>query len=159
MNIQVPYEVGAGPAVLGINNNGQIAGFRLQIAPTSPGILSDGAGNVLPNSIARQGANATIFLTGAGDVATLRTAFAPTLSTPPASQPRPLQPVSVTVGGVQAFVQSGGLAPGLIGTVQVNFIVPPSLPAVVQPVVVTVGGVSSPPVNFDGPGSLGARRR
>ena len=112
MNIQVPYEVGAGPAVLGINNNSQIAGFRLQIAPTSPGILSDGAGNVLPNSIARQGANATIFLTGAGDVPTLRTAFAPSLSTPPASQPRPLQPVSVTVGGVQAFVQSGGLAPG-----------------------------------------------
>jgi len=105
VNIQVPYEVGAGPAVLGINNNGQIAGFRLQIAPTSPGILSDGAGNVLPNSIARQGANATIFLTGAGDVPTLRTAFAPSLSTTPASQPRPLQPVSVTVGGVQAFVQ------------------------------------------------------
>jgi uncharacterized protein (TIGR03437 family) len=66
-----------------------------------------------------------------------------TFTTSPASQPRPVQPVSVTVGGVTAFVQYGVVAPGLIGTVQVNFIVPPSVPAGVQPVVVTIGGVSS----------------
>ncbi len=149
LNIQVPYAAGAGPAVLGINNNGQIAGYSFQIAPTAPGILSDAMGSVFPDSSARQGAYATVFLTGAGEVAwALKTAYVPSLNDPPADQPRPIQPVSVTVAGVPALIQYGGLAPGLIGTVQVNFIVPPSVPTGVEPVVVTVGGVSSPPVNL-----------
>ena len=36
LNIQIPYEAGAGPAVLGITNNGQVAGFEFQIAPSAP---------------------------------------------------------------------------------------------------------------------------
>jgi len=149
VNIQIPYEVGAGPAILGINNNGQIAGFPFTIAPTAPGILSDEMGFAAPNSSARQGGYGTVFLTGAGEVSpALKTGFAPLITTAPASQPKPVQPVSVTVGGVPAFVQYGGLAPGLIGTTQVNFLVPPTVSPGVQPVVVTVGGVSSPPVNL-----------
>src|SRR6185295_7130065 len=81
VNIQVPYEVGAGTAVLGINNNGQIAGIRLQIAPAAPGILSDATGNIVPTSSARQGGYGTIFFTGAGEVSpALKTAFAPSLA-------------------------------------------------------------------------------
>jgi uncharacterized protein (TIGR03437 family) len=149
LNIQVPYAAGAGQAVLGINNNGQIAGFQFQTTPTSPGILTDSMGRVFPNSSVRQGAYATIFLTGMGEVSpALKTAVAPSLTVSPASQPRPIQPVSVTVGGVTAFVQYGGLAPGLIGTGQVNFIVPPTVSPGVQSVVVTVGGVSSPPADL-----------
>ena len=149
LNVQVPYEVGAGPGILGINNNGEIAAIPLQMAPTAPGILADAAGAVFSNPSAKQGEYATILLTGAGEVSpALKTAFAPSLTVSPASQPRPVQPLSVTVGGVPAFVQYGGLAPGLIGTVQVTFIVPPNVPAGVQPVVVTGGGVSSPPVNL-----------
>ena len=141
--------MGAGPGILGINNNGEIAAIPLQIAPTAPGILPDAAGSVFPNASAQPGGYATIFLTGAGEVSpALKTAFAPSLTASPASQPRPVQPLSVTVGGVPAFVQYGGLAPGLIGTAQVNFIVPLTVPAGVAPVVVTVGGVSSPPVNL-----------
>ena len=149
LNIQVPYAVGAGPGVVGINNNGQIAGFPIQIAPTAPGIFSDALGNAAPNASAQPGATATIFLTGAGEVSpALKTAFAPSPLIPPASQPKPLQPVSVTVGNVPAFVLLEGLATGLIGTAEVDFIVPPTVPAGVQPVVVTIGGVSSPPVNL-----------
>ena len=55
-------------------------------------------------------------------------------------------PLPVTVGGVPALLQFAGLAPGNIGTMQVNFYVPASLSGA-QPVVVTVGGASSPPVN------------
>ncbi|HEY2842313.1 MAG TPA: peptidase S8, partial [Bryobacteraceae bacterium] len=149
LNIQIPYSAGAGPAVLGINNNGQIAGYAFQIAPTAPGILADAVGNISPNSSALQGASASLFLTGAGEVSpALKTAFAPSAATAPASQPKPIQPVSITIGGVQAFVQYGSLAPGLIGTARVDFIVPSSVPAGVQPVVVTMGGVKSPPVNL-----------
>lgn len=149
LNVQVPYEVGAGTAVLGINNNGQIAGFQFQLTPTAPGILTDAAGNVSPASNLRPGGVGTIYITGIGEVSPhLKTGYAASPTTSPASQPKPLQPISVTIGGVQAFLQYGGLAPGLIGTAQVNFIVPTSVPAGVQPVVVTVGGVSSLPVNL-----------
>ena len=149
VNIQVPYAVGAGPAVLGINNNGQIAGFQIQVAPTSPGVVSDAMGNLFPNGSAQQGASATLFVTGVGEVSpAVKTAYAPSATTSAANQVRPVQGISLTVGGVPAFVQSGSLAPGLIGTAQVNFIVPPSVAAGVQPVVVTVGGVASSPVNL-----------
>jgi uncharacterized protein (TIGR03437 family) len=149
VNIQIPYEVGSGPAVLGINNNGQIAGTQFQMAPSAPGIFADAQANILPSSTASQGGYATVFLTGAGEVSPARlTGRAESLTAFPVNLPKPVLPVSVTVGGVQAFVQFVGLGPGKIGTTQVNFIVPPSVPTGVQPVVVTVGGISSPPVNL-----------
>ena len=152
LTIQVPYEVGAGPAVLGVNNNGQIAGYQIQIAASSPGIFADSSGNVLPSSTVAQGGLTTLYLTGAGDVTpALKTAYEgpPVTSVTPASTlPKPVLPLSVTVGGVPAFVQFAGIPPGLIGTIQVNLIVPASVPVGSQPVVVTVGGVSSPAVNL-----------
>jgi uncharacterized protein (TIGR03437 family) len=148
LNIQIPYAVGAGPAVLGVNNNGHIAGLQFHLAPSSPGIFTDGNGNIAVTSTAQQGGSATIYVTGAGEVSpALKTAYAVPL-TATSNLPKPLLPISVTVGGVPAFVQFAAIGPGEIGTVQVNFIVPPSVPAGVQPVVVTVGGVSSPPVNL-----------
>jgi uncharacterized protein (TIGR03437 family) len=148
LNIQIPYEVGSGPAVLSINNNGQIAGFLFQMAATAPGIFADANGNLAPNDSVQQGANGTFYLTGAGEVATLlldgRT---PSAATPPANLPKPSQPLSVTVGGTPVFVRSYGLAPGQFGVMVVNFVVPASVPTGRQPVVVTVGGASSPPVN------------
>ena len=67
LNIQVPYAAGAGPAALGINNNGQIAGFQFQIAPSSPGIFADANGNLAPNPIAEQGGYVTLYATGTGE--------------------------------------------------------------------------------------------
>jgi uncharacterized protein (TIGR03437 family) len=143
VNIQIPYEVGAGPAVLGISNNGQVAGFQFQVAPSAPAIYTDGSGNLAGNVSVKAGGIATLYLNGAGDVTpTLLTAnFAP-----PSPVIAPVMPLSVTVGGVPALLQFAGLAPGNIGATQVNFYVPASLSGP-QPVVVTVGGASSPPVN------------
>jgi len=56
--------------------------------------------------------------------------------------------VSVTVGGIQAFVRFVGITPGVAGVTQLNFTVPDSVPPGTQPVVVSVGGVNSPPVNL-----------
>jgi uncharacterized protein (TIGR03437 family) len=149
INLQIPYEAGAGPAVLGINNNGQIAGFAFQIAPAAPSVFADASGNILPNAVVQQGGTTTLYLTGAGDVSPLIfTGQAPPSGSAAADLPTPLLPLSVTVGGVPAFVQFAGIPGGLIGTVQVNFTVPATVPAGTQPVVVTVGGNASPPVNL-----------
>ena len=58
--------------------------------------------------------------------------------------PKPMLPVSVTVGGVKAQVIYAGEAPTLVsGVLQVNAIVPPTLSTGNQPVVLTVGSAQS----------------
>jgi uncharacterized protein (TIGR03437 family) len=149
LNIQVPYEAGAGPAVLGVNNNGQIAGFEFQMSPSSPGIFADANGNLVPSSAVSQGGITTLYVTGTGDVSpALKTAYSPSSTTAPPNLPMPLLPLSVTVGGVPAFVEYAAISAGLIGTTQINILVPSSVPLGTQPVVVTVGGVASAPVNI-----------
>jgi uncharacterized protein (TIGR03437 family) len=144
VNIQIPYEAGAGPAVLGIDNNGQIAGFQFQISASAPGIFADTDGYLSPTPAVRRSGTTTLLLAGAGEVSNLiRTAYSPSS----AATYKPLLPLSVTVGGTPAFLQAVGLTPGQFGVTQVKFTLPSSVAPGVQPVVVTVGGVSSPPVN------------
>jgi uncharacterized protein (TIGR03437 family) len=144
VDIQIPYEVGAGPAVLGIDNNGQIAGFQFQISASAPGIFADAGGYLVPTPAVPRGGTTTLLLAGAGEVAgQIQTAYSPSS----AGTYSPLLPLSVTVGGEPVFLQTVGLNPGQVGVTQVKFTLPASVPAGVQPVVVTVGGVSSPPVN------------
>jgi uncharacterized protein (TIGR03437 family) len=149
VNIQIPYEAGAGPAVLGVNNNGAIAGFQFQIAPSSPAILSDSSGNVAGITSVSPGGTTTIYVVGVGEVSpALKSGFSPSPLTPVASDPKPVLPLSVTVGGTPAFVQYVGVAPGLIGLAQVNITLPASVSTGTQPVVATVGGISSQAVNL-----------
>jgi uncharacterized protein (TIGR03437 family) len=149
LNIQVPYSAGAGPAVLGINNNGQVAGFSFQMSPASPGIYADANGNLVPIPVVKAGTALALYVTGTGDVTpALKTAYSPAAGTALANLPAPLLPLSVTVGGQPAFVEFAGITPGLIGVTQVNILVPSSTPLGNQPVVVTVGGAASAPVNI-----------
>lgn len=148
INFQVPFEVGAGPAVLGINNNGQVGGFSFTIAPASPGIVTVN-GATAPSATAKQGGYATVYVTGTGDTnVQVPSGQAVAKNTPVSFLPMPLLPVTVTVGGVSAFVQFAGATPGVVGLTQINFAVPNSVAAGVQPVVVTVGGVASAPANI-----------
>ncbi len=145
LNVQVPYAAGAGPAVLSIKNNGQAAGFLFQLAASAPGIFTDAAGGVIPQSAVKAGAVATVYVTGAGEVTpTLNTGYSATAN----NQYKAVQPVSVTVGGVPAFVQLAALAINQVGVLQLDFIVPRSIASGAQPVVVTVGRASSPPANL-----------
>jgi uncharacterized protein (TIGR03437 family) len=149
LNIQVPYEAGSGPGVVGINNHGQIAGFPVQITASAPAIVTDAAGSVYPTSTVAQGQTAVLYMTGDGDVTQgLPTGATPAKGTAAGSLPRPRLPVTVTVGGVQAFLQFIGIVPGTVGVTQVNFTVPASVPPGVQPVRVTVGSVISPAANI-----------
>lgn len=147
LNIQIPYEVGAGPAVLGVNVNGAVAYHDFTVTPAAPGIFGSG-GALVPVSQARPGDTLSLFMTGEGDVAP----FFGTNSTPPPTTPldqlpKPALPISVSVGGKQAAIQFIGIPSGLIVT-QINFTVPPGTPPGLQPVTVTVNGVASPPVNL-----------
>ena len=145
LNVQVPYAAGAGPAVLSINNHGQVAGFLFALAPSAPGIFTDAAGVLVPQSAVKAGAVAMAYVTGAGEVTpTLNTGYSATAN----NQYKAVQPVSITVGGVPAFIQLAALAVNLVGVLQVDFIVPQSTAPGTQPVVVTVGKFSSPPVNL-----------
>jgi uncharacterized protein (TIGR03437 family) len=144
INLQIPYEVGAGPAVLGITNNGQTAGYLFQVAPTAPAIYTDGGGNLAGNPTVAAGGIATLYLNGAGEMNALIKTGVVAPNTPEIS---PANPLTVTVGGVPALVQWNGLGPGTIGTTQVNFYIPAGAKPGPQPVVVTVNGVASPPVN------------
>ncbi len=148
INLQIPYETSAGPAVLGINNNGQVSAFNLQISPTAPGFFALD-GNLVPFSSAAPGQTIFGFITGDGDVTpTLATGATPAAGTSLARLPVSRLPLTVMVGGEPATVVFNGIVNGLIGVTQVNFTVPADLKPGVQPVVVSVGGVPGTPVNL-----------
>jgi uncharacterized protein (TIGR03437 family) len=142
VNVQVPYETGTGLAILGVNNNGQVASFPFTVAPSAPGVFTAPDGSLLPSATARQGQNAVAFITGDGDTTTfLITGASPPSGTTISNLPRTRLPVTVTVGGLPATVTFAGTPIGLVGISQVNFGVPAAAPLGMQPVVITVGGV------------------
>jgi uncharacterized protein (TIGR03437 family) len=148
INIQMPYRAGAGPAVLTVNNNGQIAGFQFQISPSAPALYLDATGSAIGSPTVVQGGTIAIYLNGAGDITPATKSGYPSSSSSVSGSPKPLLPLSVTVGGQQAFLTFVGIPAGLIGTMQVNFTLPLSVPPGVQDVVVTIGGASSPPAKL-----------
>ena len=85
-------------------------------------------------------------MNGAGDTSPyLATGFSPPAPTNGSTPTTPILPLSVTVSGVPAFVESAVIAPGFFGVTEVTIQLPANLPAGDQPVVVTVNGVSSAP--------------
>jgi uncharacterized protein (TIGR03437 family) len=71
--------------------------------------------------------------------------------------PKPVAPVTATIGGVPATVVFAGEAPNdVAGVMQVNVTVPANLPTGALPLVLTVGAASSQPgvTIAVGPGSL-----
>jgi uncharacterized protein (TIGR03437 family) len=144
INVQVPYETGIGPAILGVNNNGEVASFPFVVAAAAPGLFTAADGSLVPSATAQQGQTAVAYITGDGDTTTfLITGESPATGTAISKLPRPKLPVTVTVGGVAATVAFVGIPPGLVGVTQLNFVVPTTVPAGVQPVVVSVGGINT----------------
>lgn len=149
LNIQIPYQVGAGAAVLGVNNNGQLASSIFTVSPTAPGVFADASRALVPTSSGRRGDILILFLTGEGEVTPpLATGTSPFFATPLGLLPQPGLPLGVTVGGVAATVVFAGIPPGLAGVTQVNFVIPNGVLPGIQPLVVTVGGVPSAAANL-----------
>lgn len=156
LNIQVPYETSAGPAVLAVNNNGQIAAFPFTVVASAPGLYPSAIDNStgLPVASAAAGQVLLLFMTGEGDVTpSLATGATPSSAiTNPAKLPHARLPVSVTIGGVPAPASSllfAGVPNGVAGLTQIDLTVPANAPTGPQPVVVTVGAAASPPITLN----------
>jgi uncharacterized protein (TIGR03437 family) len=144
LNIQIPYETPAGTAVLGVNNNGRVAAYEFPVDAAARGIFfNPNDGSVVPQPAATRGGSLFFYVTGEGDVSPpIPTGVPPAAGTPVDQLPKPLLPVSVTIGGVPATIVFIG-NPFLVGLTQINVTVPQNAPLGKQPVVVTVGGVAS----------------
>jgi uncharacterized protein (TIGR03437 family) len=149
LDIQVPYEVTAGPATLIVTSLGQIAYFNFAIGAAAPGIFAGTDGFLVPYATGKVGDTLPMFLTGQGAVSpSVATGAAPSSSTPLSQLPAPMLPVTVTVGGITANPTFIGIPPGLVGVLQINFTIPQNVPPGPQPVVVTIGGVLSASVTL-----------
>jgi uncharacterized protein (TIGR03437 family) len=147
INAQAPYTL-AGKTSVNVQVNYRNAAVNstvLSVAAAAPGVFptainQDGSYNSMGNP-ALSGSYLTIYATGEGltDGANL-TGW-------PAAAPyaHPLQPVRVTVSGVAAEIAWAGCAPGLVGILQINWILPgPYLPSGGAPLELWVGSFAAP---------------
>lgn len=161
INAVVPYEVAtlSNATVAVMNNSTTSATFEVNITPTAPAIFSEGSNGSGQGAILNQnssvnsaqnpaapGSVIAIYATGEGQTIPAGVTGAVTPSTG-TSFPKPVLPVTVTIGNQPATVLYAGEAPGLVsGVLQVNAMIPAGLGAGNQPVVLSIGGVMSPNV-------------
>jgi uncharacterized protein (TIGR03437 family) len=158
INAIVPYSVaGRESTLLQVARDGRtVAELRVDVARSAPAIFALGASGTGQAAILNDDSSVNSHLNPAlrGSIAVLYGTGAGQLDPPGIDGevvgeplPKPVLPVSVWVGGLEAEIQYAGAAPGLIsGVLQVNFRVPvgaPAGPAV--PVSLTVGAAASPP--------------
>jgi len=152
VNLQIPYEIQPGPgATLEVGNPYTYANINFTVSSAAPGIFSYGDTSPVRSPIgsgsARAGQDVAIYVNGVGHVSV----DPDDGSTPLAnSNPSPLLPVSITVGGIAvakpyAYI---GIPNWSVGVTQINFTIPGGVGTGPQPVVVTVGGVPSLPANI-----------
>jgi uncharacterized protein (TIGR03437 family) len=148
VTVQVPYTVaGNGTTQVTALYQGQTVGAAtVSVASAAPGVFpevlnQDGTANSASNPAA-QGSTVVLYATGDGwrngDNTTGLPAAAPYAS--------PVQPVVLTIGGAVASLAFSGAAPGQVGVLQVNAVVPNALPSGQNLVVLSVGTASSPAV-------------
>ncbi|MEO8595815.1 MAG: IPT/TIG domain-containing protein [Candidatus Solibacter sp.] len=152
VNAQVPYETKPGTVKLAVQaGSGNSAPVDIQVAATGPGVFSPLQSNHVlalnladatlnsAQSPAKVGQYVTAYLTGQGAV----NPAAPTGDVAP-SDPLslPVAAVQVKIGGKLATLQFAGLAPGFVGLMQMNILIP-DVPAGELPFEVSVGGVSA----------------
>jgi uncharacterized protein (TIGR03437 family) len=151
INVQVPYTVsGNGTTHMEVFYQGRSVGtLDLTVAANSPAVFStivqqDGTFNSQTNP-APHGTFLTFYATGDG------IEYGPDLAGLPAAAPYPypVLPVTVTLAGMAAQVTYAASAPGLVGILQVNLLVPGSyVPSGAVPLILMVGTVQAPPVTL-----------
>lgn len=149
VNLQIPYETQPGDATLIVSNGLRTATLALRVVNAAPGIFAGGDGFTVPFASGARGQTYSLFITGEGQVApSLATGSPPALTTPVASLPRPVLPVTMTIGGVDTPILFAGIPYFLVGVTQINFTVPATAPLGKQQVIVTVGDAASVAANF-----------
>jgi uncharacterized protein (TIGR03437 family) len=156
INAGVPYEVsGQSSVTMVVNNNGTVSEATLSVVPTNPAIFSstqtgNGQGAILnqdgtvnsANDPAAPGSVVSIYATGEGQLDPPGVTGSVTTTVPPF--PKPVAPVSLTIGGQTAQIEYAGEAPGLVsGVLQVNAVIPAGTASGNQRVILTVGNNSN----------------
>lgn len=154
IDAQVPFEAQPGAAVLVVEVNGAPSAQAVfTLLPTAPGVLTsplsnhalaqnypDGSLNS-PQNPTGAGGTVTLYLTGQG---ALDQPVPTGAAAPDTPFSMPLAPVQVTVGGQPAQVLFAGLAPGLVGILQINLTIP-QVAGGAQTLGVTIGDVPADP--------------
>ena len=144
LNVQIPYEVTAGTAILRVNNNGRSISANFNVASVAPAIFTFNGSAPVPFATAARGQLITLYITGAGPVTpVVATGSAPAANTLIANLPTPATKPVVTVGGASAAVDFAGIPAWWAGVVQINYTVPANAPLGAQPVVVSIGAFHS----------------
>jgi uncharacterized protein (TIGR03437 family) len=153
----VPYSVaGQATTQMVVNYRGLASTpLKLNVAPSAPGLFSannsgTGNGSILnqdttvnsPSNAAARGSIIVLYGTGEGQTNPPGVDGRIALS----EYPKPVLPVKVTIGGVDATpgITYAGAAPTLVaGVFQIDVTVPMNVPAGAVPVVVSIGSASS----------------
>ena len=148
VNAQAPYTIaGQSTTHVEVKYQQQTVGEAdLTVAASAPAIFptvlnADGTLNGVSNAAA-QGSIFTFYATGEG------LTNGPNVTGQAAAAPyaQPVLPVSLTINGAAATLLYAGEAPGLIGMLQIDAVIPAGTPTGASNAVVTVGAVASPPV-------------
>jgi uncharacterized protein (TIGR03437 family) len=150
----VPYEIaGQTTTQVVVSYNGvKSAPVAVPLTTTAPGLFTSAATGTGQGAILKSdytvnsasnpaGPGDVILLFGTGEGQTSPAGVDGLIAN--SVYPKPLGPVTVTIGGIDANVLYSGAAPGLVaGVLQINAVVPAGLQGT-QAVVVTIGGKSS----------------
>jgi uncharacterized protein (TIGR03437 family) len=149
INAQVPYEIAGGTTTdVQVLYQGALVGkATVTVAPSAPALATvaanqDGTINGQTNPAGR-GTWMTFYATGAGLTDRGNVDGAPDV----APYPHPLLPVSLSIAGITADLLYAGSAPGLIGVMQIDAVVPGGFVAPgQQSAILTVGTIASPAI-------------
>jgi uncharacterized protein (TIGR03437 family) len=151
INVQVPYTVAGSQSThveviyQGVSVNTMDVPVAAAAPALFPAVLNPDGSLNSASAPAPPGSILTFFATGEG------LTNGPNVAGQPAAAPypRPTQPVTLSIAGVQAEILYSGSAPGLIGVLQVNARIPGSLPpGDGMEVKLTVGAAESPPLTI-----------
>jgi adhesin/invasin len=152
INAQAPFDIAPGTATVVVRTGTlESAAAKAEIRRVAPGLLAaDGNGHALAvnypggalNSVqnpVHPGEYVVVYLTGQGAVDPLVASGA---QSPAEPLSLPVAAVRAQLGGKPAEVSFAGLAPGFVGLLQVNLLVP-DVPGGEQPLEVIVGDVQA----------------
>ncbi len=147
IDAQVPYDVAvnARHQLIVRRDNSYTVPESVTVAPAQPIILSIYDGQIVAdrNNPVQAGDTLIVNCSGLGAVDPPVAAGVPAPANPPSQV---INPVSVTIGGIDAQFNSAVLTPGASGLYQVSVTVPGGIPSGDVQVLVGVAGQTSPPM-------------
>lgn len=151
VNFQVPWETALGSATVTVAVNGGASNVAtVNVLGAAPGLFSSSSGQAIvqnsdyslnqPGNPAKVGSTIIAYLSGSG---TVSPAVADGATAPTNTLVYLNSGSSATIGSATAQVAFAGLAPGFVGLVQVNIVVPSGLTTGTYPLTVTIGSETS----------------